>query len=162
MIVVGQPADKRIIVEAGVSHHCFMPRAELMRNVFPTADVLLLPSKAEGFGMAIVEAMSHGVPTIAVNSWAMPEIIRHGENGFLIQPNAVTELTDYMRHIALRPELVSSMRRNCLRIFESQFAIQVHNHHLGSIYDQVLHSDRLRKVSRDINRGSLDSKVGRS
>jgi glycosyltransferase involved in cell wall biosynthesis len=161
MVVVGQPANKRIIAEAGVTHHCFMPRAELMRNVFPTANVLLLPSKAEGFGMAIVEAMSHGVPTIAVDSWAMPEIIRHGENGFLIQPNSVIELTNHMRHIAMRPELVSSMRHSCLRTFESQFAIKVHNNNLGYIYDQILCNDRLHKVSRDSNWGSLDSKVGR-
>lgn len=58
-----------------------------------------MPSKFEAFGIVFVESLINGVPVIAKNSFEMKNIIRHGENGFLIDENSVDELVKYMERI---------------------------------------------------------------
>ena len=56
---------------------------------FSQISTLAYPSKVpEAFGMAAAEAISRGIPVVASNIGALPEIIKHGENGFLINHNS--------------------------------------------------------------------------
>jgi len=55
-------------------------RAELAR-----ADVFAMPSRFEAYGIAPLEALAAGVPVLARNAFAMPEYVRHGDNGMLIE-----------------------------------------------------------------------------
>ncbi len=54
--------------------------SELMR----TSDCFVLASRKEGFGITILEAMANGIPVIASDTGGIPEIIRDGENGILV------------------------------------------------------------------------------
>lgn len=58
---------------------------------FASADMFVLPSYAEGLPVAILEAMSFGLPIISTNVGAIPEVIE-GENGILIRPGDIAEL----------------------------------------------------------------------
>ncbi len=58
------------------------------------ADVFLLPSSQESFGLAALEAMACEVPVIASNVGGLPEIIEHGVTGFVCAPDAVREMAD--------------------------------------------------------------------
>lgn len=49
------------------------------------ADLLLVPSESESFGLAALEALACEVPVIATNVGGLPEVVRSGENGFLVQ-----------------------------------------------------------------------------
>lgn len=65
------------------------------KNVYPyinKADVLVLPSFAESFGMVLLEGMYLSKPLIGSNVGGIPEIIKDGENGFLFEPGKVEEL----------------------------------------------------------------------
>ena len=66
---------------AGWRPHEQLPRA------LNAADVLVLPSVAEAFGLALVEAMACGLPVIACDAHGPAEIVRDGENGWLIPPD---------------------------------------------------------------------------
>lgn len=58
------------------------------------SDILVLPSLTEGFPNTILEAMASGLPIIATNIRGIPEIIKNGENGFLVEsknPEAIAE-----------------------------------------------------------------------
>ncbi len=55
-------------------------------------DVLLFPSLFDGFGLVITEAMSQGTPVIASERCAGPDIIKHGENGWLIEAGSTESL----------------------------------------------------------------------
>lgn len=50
------------------------------------SDVFVLPSLSESFGIVNLEAMASGLPIIATNVRGLPEIIKNGENGFLVEP----------------------------------------------------------------------------
>lgn len=56
---------------------------EELQKLYAEAKVFLFPSRHEGYGMVIMEAMGHGLPVIAFNNSAIPYTVRNGENGFL-------------------------------------------------------------------------------
>ncbi|GAB4233570.1 MAG: N-acetyl-alpha-D-glucosaminyl L-malate synthase BshA [Chlamydiales bacterium] len=71
-----------------------------IREVDPyiaSADLFLLPSAHESFGLVALEALSYGVPVIASNVCGLPEVVTHGETGYL----APTGDVDAMSHFAL-------------------------------------------------------------
>ncbi|MDQ0974935.1 spore coat protein SA [Neobacillus niacini] len=77
---------------------------------YQMADLLLVPSAAEPFGLVNVEAMAVGTPVIGTNSGGIPEIIQHGKTGILIDPERVVqELTWQILKLFSRPEKIMKM-----------------------------------------------------
>ena len=58
------------------------------------ADLFLLPSKNESFGLAALEALACGTPVIASSLGGIPEVVIHGETGFLFPLGAVEEMAE--------------------------------------------------------------------
>jgi len=56
----------------------------MVHEILPETDLYLLPTCAEAFGFAILEAMAFGIPMITTNHFAIPEIIQNGEFGLMI------------------------------------------------------------------------------
>jgi glycosyltransferase involved in cell wall biosynthesis len=73
-----------------------VPHEELM-EFYQSADVFLLPTLADGFGMVVTEAMSQGVPVIASLNSCGPDIINHMVDGWLITPGDVSALVEQMK-----------------------------------------------------------------
>jgi glycosyltransferase involved in cell wall biosynthesis len=67
------------------------------------ADVLVLPSVREQFGQVIVEGMACGLPAIAVDAFGPAEIVRHGETGWLVEPDDVVSLANALVEAVNRP-----------------------------------------------------------
>lgn len=76
---------------------------------FQSADVLVLPTLAETYGIVIVEAMACGLPVIATPVGAIPGLIQDGVNGLLVEPGSVEQLRAALRHLADRPDIRSQM-----------------------------------------------------
>lgn len=138
LILIGKPRDGRTFTEPGVEHHHFVPRSQLLTEIYQAADVLVLPSKAEGFGLVLVEAMSAGLATIAVRAWAMPEIVDHEQTGFLIRPENLQDLIMFMRTMAENPCLVRRMQVQSYQRYLERFSVESHNRRLSKIYGDVL------------------------
>ena len=68
--------------------------SEDVRRLYGNADLFVLPSIVEGFGVAIIEAMSHGVPTIGTNTGGPAEILDNGKNGILVEPRSPKAIAD--------------------------------------------------------------------
>ncbi|MEX6689946.1 glycosyltransferase family 4 protein [Danxiaibacter flavus] len=71
-------------------------------------DVLVFPSLFEGFGLVITEAMSQGTPVITTNRTAGPDLIQHGENGWLFEAGHTNALRENIEYILEHP---SSLKR---------------------------------------------------
>ncbi|HEX5404348.1 MAG TPA: glycosyltransferase family 4 protein [Pseudonocardiaceae bacterium] len=63
-----------------------------VRSLYAEHDLFVMPSRFEGFGIALVEALSHGLPCVARKAYAMPEIVRPGDNGDLVTTDEPAEL----------------------------------------------------------------------
>ena len=70
---------------------------ELLARLYTTSDFLILPSKAEGFGVVIAEANAFGLPALTTNVGGMRTAVRDGENGRAFEPALfVQECSDYV------------------------------------------------------------------
>ncbi len=69
-------------------------------------DVLVFPSLFEGFGLVITEAMSQGTPVITTERTAGPDMIKHGENGWLIKAGSTEALVRQLEELVRNPELM--------------------------------------------------------
>jgi glycosyltransferase involved in cell wall biosynthesis len=69
-------------------------------------DVFVLPSRREGFGLALVEAMAAGLPVVASNLQGPAEIITHGENGLLFEPGNIDSLVSQLLMLIEQPEWI--------------------------------------------------------
>ena len=64
-------------------HVTFLGKQNHVERLIPLAHVLLMPSEMESFGLAALEAMACGVVPVATRVGGVPELITHGEDGFL-------------------------------------------------------------------------------
>src|SRR5882724_1746291 len=64
----------------------FLGKQDQVYRLLSDADLFLLPSQLESFGLAALEAMACEVPVIATNVGGVPEMIEHGVDGYLVQP----------------------------------------------------------------------------
>ncbi|MBF6599303.1 MAG: glycosyltransferase family 4 protein [Dehalococcoidia bacterium] len=72
----------------GIRVHRAKPNSLELRALYAQADIFVLPTKAECFGIATVEAMASGLPVIMGDAGAAREIVDEGETGWLVQPYA--------------------------------------------------------------------------
>jgi glycosyltransferase involved in cell wall biosynthesis len=72
-------------------------------------EVFVFPSLFEGFGLVITEAMSQGVPVITTERTAGPDLIRHEDNGWLIQAASTGALTEQLEKLVRNPKVVQEV-----------------------------------------------------
>jgi L-malate glycosyltransferase len=73
----------------------FLGKQNAIREKLGQADLFLLPSQLESFGLAALEAMACEVPVIATNTGGVPEVIEHGVDGYLVEPGDVKTAATY-------------------------------------------------------------------
>jgi N-acetyl-alpha-D-glucosaminyl L-malate synthase BshA len=91
LVVVGEgpdlPLAQQRARELGVAEQVlYLGNQEAIEELLPLADVFLLPSHHESFGLAALEAMACGVPVVATSVGGTREVIQEGETGFLRDP----------------------------------------------------------------------------
>jgi L-malate glycosyltransferase len=94
LVMVGdgpeKPRAEQLARALGVAKHVlFLGNQEVMEELLPLADVFLLPSSTESFGLVALEAMSAGVPVVASRVGGLPELIESGQTGFLEPPDSL-------------------------------------------------------------------------
>ncbi len=74
-------------------------------SILEQSDLLLMTSKAESFCLAILEAMACGVPVVATRVGGIPELVRHGETGFLFTPGNQSQAANFAVQLLTGPDL---------------------------------------------------------
>lgn len=113
LLIVGEPVpgvSEMIGPQARVSMRPSMPRRELAQ-VMRAADVLVLPSLADGFGLVAIEAMSLGTPCIVSDCTLGPDIIESGVNGYVVPSRDAAAIADCLTHLEMDRELGRTMGR---------------------------------------------------
>ena len=90
----------------------FMGKQEEIYLVLSAADVFLLPSGLESFGLAALEAMSCGVPCITSDAGGLPEVNRHGVCGYIAPLGDTDKMSEYVIKILEDPNLKKELSRN--------------------------------------------------
>lgn len=83
---------------------CFLGKQDRVQDKLGFADLFLLPSDTESFGLAALEAMACEVPVIASNVGGLPEVVTHGVDGYLVAPRDVEAAAKYALEILTLPD----------------------------------------------------------
>jgi N-acetyl-alpha-D-glucosaminyl L-malate synthase BshA len=111
LLLIGDGPDRPAVEHAAADlgdRVRFIGKRHHFEAVLRAATVFLLPSATESFGLAALEALASGVPVVASNVGGLPEVVRHGETGWLVAPHDhdamaahVLTLTDPTRRQAM-------------------------------------------------------------
>jgi L-malate glycosyltransferase len=99
LVMVGDGPDRaeaedetrRLGVEERVH---FLGKIDAVAPLLASADLFLLPSSSESFGLSALEALASGVPVVGTNAGGMPEVVRNGETGVLCQVGDVPAMAE--------------------------------------------------------------------
>jgi glycosyltransferase involved in cell wall biosynthesis len=111
-----EPNHPNIRVYRNVKAH-----SEDWHRLYERADIFVLPTRFDAFGLVFVEAIASGLPVIATNINAIPEIITHHESGLLVEPGDTHCLAEAIRALVDDPDKRRSMGLAARRQAEVKF-----------------------------------------
>ncbi len=114
-----------------------IPRPEL-KYLFSKSDCFVLNSKYEGLPHIVLEAMAAGCPVIASNLGGSPEIIRHNENGLLIEPDDETALVRCITRLRSDGGLKKTLAVNGQRTVQQDFDLDRLFQRVGDIIQECV------------------------
>lgn len=89
----------------------FVGKQQDMEEIYAIADLFLLPSEYESFGLAALEAMAGGSPVITTNAGGLPEIILDGKNGYMSPVGDIAHMTEQAIRILKDDTVLEAFRR---------------------------------------------------
>lgn len=102
----------------------FLGNSREMEQVIAGADLFLLPSKQESFGLAALEAMAYGVPVIATRAGGLPEVIEDGKSGFLEEVGDVEAMAEKACLLLQDPSLHQTIAKSAKARAEGEFSAE--------------------------------------
>ncbi len=111
---------------------------EEIEPVLQQADLLLLPSETESFGLVALEAMASGIPVIASDVGGLPEVVAHGETGYLAPVGDVESMSAYAIQLLRDRELYHRFSHAARERAASRFAYQQIVRQYEQVYARVL------------------------
>jgi glycosyltransferase involved in cell wall biosynthesis len=99
-----------------------------LQAAYKSAAIFVMPSRKEGFGIVFLEAMRYGIPCIGGNHGGVPEVIREGVTGFLVNYNDVDLLTLRIYSLVSDPDLRDRMSSNAMYSAAENFSYANFSH----------------------------------
>jgi len=105
--------------------------------IFSLASVFCLPSYAEGFPMAVLDAISYGLPVITTPVGGIPDVAEDGKNMLLFHPGDVEKLAQTMEHIIDDKVLRNKLSEEARNLSQTIFNIDTINNEIADLYKQL-------------------------
>lgn len=107
-----------------------------LQSYYDKIDVLLMPSRSEGFGLTAIEGMARGCVLVASNTGGLPEVVREGYVGLLHQPESVDDLANKICSLIENPKLLEQMRSH-LSDYVHQFTFERYADLFNDLYSKL-------------------------
>lgn len=143
-LVIAGDGPQRFIVEnfiahgEGGRHTRYLGFVPDVRGVLSAADVFLMPSRWEGFGLAAAEAMAAGLPVIGTNVPGLREVLDDGRAGYMIEADDSFALSDAIETVTadpgLRGQLGQAGEKRVLELYQIDRNIRAHE----SLYGEIM------------------------
>ena len=126
-----------------------------VRDYLACYDVLVLPSKVDGRPTVVLEALAMGVPVIASRVGGLPELVQHGETGFLCDPGDAAAFVRYIGELASDPQHHAQMRQAARRFAEAHLGLEPMLTAYAAAFDELLHPHESEAAKRPNTPGEL-------
>ena len=143
LLVVGDGSLRHQMEEdASRSHLCKiiefagMQQQRDLQSYYDKIDVLLMPSRSEGFGLTAIEGMARGCVLVASNTGGLPEVVREGYVGLLHQPESVNDLANKICSLIENPKHFEQMRSH-LHDYVQQFTFERYADLFNDLYSKL-------------------------
>jgi glycosyltransferase involved in cell wall biosynthesis len=111
-------------------------------RLLASADAFVLPSYIEGLPMSLLEAMAWGLPVITTAVGSIPEHVRDGVQGLVVQPGDVSELAGAIGRIVMDDALRTRMGEQARRSAEP-LSVELYGRRVAAIYESVARNDSI-------------------
>ncbi len=147
LMLIGDGPDRSVAEYLAREHRVqdkihFIGKQDNVNELLPLADLMLMPSEMESFGLAALEAMACGVPSIATNVGGVPELIEDGKNGLLFDVGDVEAMSSaaigLLRDQARLRRMSEAGRKTAQEHFCASRVIPLYE----SYYDRVVERSR--------------------
>jgi N-acetyl-alpha-D-glucosaminyl L-malate synthase BshA len=143
LILVGHGPDfpklEHKATEYGVSEDVLaMGNRDSVIDLLTAADILLLPSRTESFGLAALEAMAAGTVPLTSNAGGLPEVVEHGVNGWTADVGDVQTLTNHAINTLQDSNLLETMSNNARKTVFEKFNIDKSLAAYEQLYEQAI------------------------
>jgi glycosyltransferase involved in cell wall biosynthesis len=115
----------------------FLGWREDIHEIMPVFDLLVLPSLNEGMGRVLVEAMAAGKPVVASEVGGIPDLVKHGETGYLVRPADEKALAKGIKKILNDPEQAKLMGQRG-KEYCRQFSLEAMIQKLDDLYSDLI------------------------
>ena len=143
LLLVGEGPERRfvqqLVKELRLTEHVhFLGEQDYLESLLSCADLFVLPSEQESFGLVALEAMSCEVPVVGTNIGGLPEVVMNDETGFLFPVGEIQQMADAVIDLLSSPQKLARFRQNARRWavarFDSEKIIPQYEH----FYEEVL------------------------
>src|SRR5947199_7451984 len=126
LLLIGDGPDRSraewLAVQKGIHDDVlFLGKQEQVYENLSVSDIMLLPSELESFGLAALEAMACEVVPIATRVGGIPELIEHGQSGYLADVGDVDSMANYAIELLKNDDLLQQMRKASRAVAQSRF-----------------------------------------
>ncbi len=129
---------KKLAEKKGVSQYIrFWGMQPDVSTLIRKADMLVMTSVYESFCLVALECMACGVPVLAPRIGGIPEVVRHGETGFLFPPGSYRDAVDFSVKLFSDPEQYARISRKCVQraqVFDLKKMVALYE----NLYSRVL------------------------
>lgn len=116
----------------------FLGKQDGLVEILNAADIFLIPSQSESFGLAALEAMSCGIPVVSSSVGGLPELIRHNETGFIAEIGDVKRMAKYVVDLLTNEKKYAlfseNSRKRAVEVFDKSKVIPMYE----DLYNKVL------------------------
>lgn len=145
LLVVGDGSQRSIMqeqaIELGVNDSVeWMGRQEqpCLQSLYDRIDILLMPSRSEGFGLTAIEGMARGCVVVASDTGGLPEVVKDGETGLLHQVEDVEDMTAKIQSLLESRMRIIQLSRNSVS-YVSQFSFAKYAAAFCNLYERIKH-----------------------
>ena len=110
-------------------------------KAFRESMIFCLPSYAEGFPMAVLDAWAYGLPVITTPVGGIPDVAKDGKNMLLFNPGDIDALAQQMEKMIVNEELRKSISDESILFAHTTFNLNTINKQLGNIYEELTRSE---------------------
>ncbi len=143
LLLIGDGPDRSVVEWLAKRHKIqdrvhFLGKQNSVSELLPLADLMLMPSELESFGLASLEAMACRVPAIATNVGGIPELIDHGVNGLLYEVGDVEAMAKGALELLENPARLDAMATAARQTAQTRFCAHKIIPHYEKFYKDVL------------------------